>query len=116
MSKVLIPDCHFILIYSNILLTAHRLAMAGAACPSSASFISTATQIKYGLRPVCFAEFNRASNAAKLQMDKKGINYKTRDNAFVHVEDPEQLPEIVKDLDGRAVMKRAQYCLPARLA
>lgn len=56
----------------------------------------------------CEFYFN-GHNAAKLQMDKKGIKYKTKDNAFVYAEDPEQLQEIVKELDGRAIMKRAQY-------
>lgn len=68
-----------------------------------------ATRIKFGLRPACCAGFNRAGNAAKLQMDKQGIGYKMKDNAFVHVDDPEGLKKIVKGLNGKAVMNRAEH-------
>ncbi|KXB09401.1 hypothetical protein AKJ60_00380 [candidate division MSBL1 archaeon SCGC-AAA385M11] len=49
-------------------------------------------------------------------MDKKGIGYKVKDNAFVQVNDPEGLQEIVKNLNGREVLNRVQHCLPALLA
>jgi hypothetical protein len=59
--------------------------MAGAVCHFSASSTSTDTRIKYGLRPACFAGFNQASNAIQLQLDKKGIGYRMKDNAFVEI-------------------------------
>mgnify|MGYP006300784947 FL=1 len=46
-------------------------------------------------------------------MDKQGISYKTKDNAFIQVEDPDQLQNIVKELNGKAIMDRAEHCLPA---
>jgi len=46
-------------------------------------------------------------------MDKKGIPYKTKDNAFIQIDDPDQFQSIVKELSGKIIMDRAEHCLPA---
>ncbi len=56
----------------------------------------------------CEFYFN-GHNHAKLQMDKQGISYKTKDNAFIQVGNPDQLQNIVKELNGKAIMGRAQH-------
>jgi hypothetical protein len=56
----------------------------------------------------CEFYFN-GHNAAKLQMDKQGIAYKTKDNAFTYVQDPEKLEEIVQNLTGRSIQNRVEH-------
>ena len=48
-------------------------------------------------------------NAIQLQLDKQGIRYRLKDNAFVEVEDPEALQKAAESLDGRAVLNRINY-------
>jgi hypothetical protein len=60
-------------------------------------------------------QFNRAGNAIRLQLDKQGVKYRLKENAFVHVEDPEALQNAAQSLDGRAILNRINHCLPALL-
>jgi hypothetical protein len=60
----------------------------------------------------CEFYFN-GHNAAKLKMDKEGLGYAMKDNAFIGIENRERFKEIVKDLNGRAVQQRVEHCLPA---
>ncbi len=45
-------------------------------------------------------------NAIKLKLDKQGIKYKLKENAFVSVDDPQALQQAAQSLDGRAVLNR----------
>jgi hypothetical protein len=56
----------------------------------------------------CEFYFN-GHNAAKLKMDKEGLGYAMKDNAFVGIENRERFKEIVKELDGRAVQQRVEH-------
>ncbi len=56
----------------------------------------------------CEFYFN-GHNAIQLQLDKKGISYRMKDNAFVEVDDPEALQEIAKGLNGRLVLNRIKH-------
>ncbi len=42
-------------------------------------------------------------------LDKKGIGYRMKDNAFVEIDDPEALQEIAKGLNGRLVLNRIKH-------
>jgi len=46
-------------------------------------------------------------NAIQLQLDKQGIKYRLKENAFVDVDDPEALQKAAQSLDGRAVLNPA---------
>jgi len=48
-------------------------------------------------------------NAIQLQLDKQGIKYRLKDNAFVDIADPEALQKAAQSLDGRAVLNRITY-------
>ena len=56
----------------------------------------------------CEFYFN-GHNAIQIQLDKQGIQYRLKDNAFVDVEDPEALQKAAECLDGRAVLNRINY-------
>jgi len=56
----------------------------------------------------CEFYFN-GHNHAKLQLDKKGIPYKTKDNAFIQIDNPDQFQNIVKELSGKTIMDRAEH-------
>ena len=45
-------------------------------------------------------------NAIRLQLDKQGIKYRLKENAFVDVDDPDALQRAALSLDGRAVLNR----------
>jgi len=48
-------------------------------------------------------------NAIQLQLDKQGVNYNVKENAFVDVDDPQVLEKAALSLDGRAVYDRINY-------
>jgi len=48
-------------------------------------------------------------NAIQLQLDRQGIQYRLKDNAFVDVDDPEALQKAAQSLNGRAVLNRISY-------
>ena len=48
-------------------------------------------------------------NAIQLQLDKQGIKYRLKENAFVEIHDPEALQKAAQSLDGRAVLNRINY-------
>jgi len=48
-------------------------------------------------------------NAIQLQLDKQGIQYRLKDNAFVDVADPGALQKAAQSLNGRAVLNRISY-------
>ncbi len=56
----------------------------------------------------CAFYFN-GHNAIKVELSKRNIKYKMKDNAFTYVEDPEILTEIVQSLDGKKVLDRISY-------
>ena len=56
----------------------------------------------------CEFYFN-GHNAVQVQMDKQGIHYRPKDNAFVDVDDPEALQRAAESLDGRAVLDRITH-------
>lgn len=56
----------------------------------------------------CEFYFN-GHNYIKLQLDKKGISYRTKDNAFVYVSDPDALQKIAQQIDGRLILDRINY-------
>ncbi|MFZ3045162.1 MAG: RNA-binding protein [Desulfatirhabdiaceae bacterium] len=60
----------------------------------------------------CEFYFN-GHNAIVLQLDQKKIHHKLCGNAFVDIDDPDAIAEAVKSLNGRMVMGRITYCLPA---
>jgi hypothetical protein len=56
----------------------------------------------------CQFYFN-GHNAIKLQLDKKGISYKMKGNAFMDVSDPDALQNIANDIRGKIVQQRINY-------
>jgi hypothetical protein len=56
----------------------------------------------------CEFYFN-GHNFAKLQMEKQGITYKMKDNAFVDIEDPEKFKKIVNEFNGRLLLNRVEH-------
>ena len=56
----------------------------------------------------CEFYFN-GHNAIQLQLDKQGIQYRLKDNAFVEVANPDALQKAAESLDGRAVLNRINY-------
>jgi len=44
-----------------------------------------------------------------LQLDKKGISYKMKENAFTQVSDPEALNKIAQEIDGKLVQQRINF-------
>jgi hypothetical protein len=48
-------------------------------------------------------------NAIKLELSKKGIKFKMKDNAFTYVEKPEILKEIAESIEGKTVLDRINY-------
>jgi len=48
-------------------------------------------------------------NAIRLELDKRGISYKKKENAFTVVEKPEILQEIANSIDGYTVQHRIDY-------
>ena len=56
----------------------------------------------------CEFYFN-GHNAIKLEMDKRGITYTKKDNAFTSVEDPDILQDIANSIDGYTVRNRINY-------
>ena len=56
----------------------------------------------------CEFYFN-GHNMAKVKLEKMGIKYRTKDNAFVEVDDPEQLQKIANDIAGKEVVERLNY-------
>ena len=56
----------------------------------------------------CEFYFN-GHNAIRLELKKRGIKFKMKDNAFTNVENPEQLNKIAQSLDGAKVIERVRY-------
>jgi hypothetical protein len=56
----------------------------------------------------CEFYFN-GHNVIKQQLEKKGIDYRVKDNAFTWVEDPGALKKIAQSLTGRQVKERIDY-------
>ena len=56
----------------------------------------------------CEFYFN-GHNYIKLQLDKKGISYKMKENSFTHVSDPDALNQAAKEIDGKLVQQRIDY-------
>lgn len=48
-------------------------------------------------------------NAIQLQLDKQGIKYRLKENAFIDVEDPGALQKAALSLDGRTVLNRITH-------
>jgi len=48
-------------------------------------------------------------NAIQLELDKKGISYTKKENAFTMVEEPEALQKIATSIDGYTVQHRIDY-------
>jgi hypothetical protein len=44
-----------------------------------------------------------------VQLDKQGVHYRLKDNAFVDVADPQALQKAAESLDGRAVLNRISH-------
>jgi hypothetical protein len=59
--------------------------------------------------PVSFKHYFNGHNAIQLQLDRQGIQYSLKDNAFVDVDDPEALQKAAQSLNGRAVLNRISY-------
>lgn len=56
----------------------------------------------------CEFYFN-GHNAIQIHLDKHGVHYRRKDNAFVEVDDPEAMDKAVESLSGRAVLNRVEY-------
>ncbi len=56
----------------------------------------------------CEFYFN-GHNAIRLQLDKEGLKYRMKDNAFTWVENPERLQEIAKSITGRQIQERIDF-------
>ena len=57
----------------------------------------------------CAQFYFNGHNAIQLQLDRQGIQYRLKDNAFVDVDDPEALRKAAQSLNGRAVLNRISY-------
>ena len=56
----------------------------------------------------CEFYFN-GHNYIKLHLDKRGISYRTKDNAFVHVSEPDTLQKLAQQIHGRLILNRINY-------
>jgi hypothetical protein len=56
----------------------------------------------------CEFYFN-GHNAAKIQLKNQGIKYRTKENAFIDVDDPNQLQKIANNLSGKELVERLNY-------
>lgn len=56
----------------------------------------------------CEFYFN-GHNAIRVQLEKKGIGYRMKDNAFAWIEDPDELQQIIQSIDGKQVQERINY-------
>lgn len=56
----------------------------------------------------CEFYFN-GHNYIKLQLDKKGVSYKMKENAFTHVSEPDVLNQAAKQINGQLVQQRIDY-------
>jgi len=56
----------------------------------------------------CEFYFN-GHNYTKLNLDKQGVDYRMKGNAFTKAEDPSKLNELARSLTGRQVLDRIEY-------
>lgn len=56
----------------------------------------------------CEFYFN-GHNYIKIQLDKKGISYKMKENAFTDVSDPDVLNQATKEIDGQMIQQRIDF-------
>ncbi len=56
----------------------------------------------------CEFYFN-GHNAVRVQLDKEGLKYRMKDNAFMWVENPERLKEIAESISGRQIQDRIDF-------
>jgi len=56
----------------------------------------------------CEFYFN-GHNAIRLQLDKQGVQYRLKENAFVDVDAPEVLQKTAESLEGRALLNRINH-------
>jgi len=56
----------------------------------------------------CEFYFN-GHNYIKQQLDKKGVSYKMKENAFTDVSDPDALNQAAKEIDGKMIQQRIDF-------
>jgi hypothetical protein len=102
--NLFLPACSA---YSSI-----RLFSSSHFCNHGLSLTIIQQALRAGL-PFHAEFYFNGHNAIQLQLDRQGIQYRLKDNAFVEVEDPDALQKAAESLDGRAVLNRINSCLPA---